>query len=232
MSADSEPGPLVAAAVERTLADRRTATRDRVEALVANCHSLMVETGDPDPPLSLILERSRVSLRAFYSMFESKDAVLVAVLERGVGQALAFVHGRLSEAESPLEVVELWVHGFLDRVCTVPERGSMSLLLQANRFARQFPDDTERLVDQLISPLIEAITALRASANGAGVDARLIYWMLVGAVSEFRVRDKRPDSEFVDRLCRAATRIANPGSESIERRTLGRPAGPCAEVDE
>lgn len=100
--------------VRMTRAERRAETRDRLMAAAAE---VFAERGISGAPVELICERAGYTRGAFYSNFESKDEVCLALVEAAKDSALAMVRASMDEpSTTELDAVGAVLAAFVSRV--------------------------------------------------------------------------------------------------------------------
>ena len=82
-------GTLAQRAVDRSLGDRRTQYADEIQRVLEATYDLIERTGDVDPSLREILAETGLSTQAFYRYFQSKDELMLLLLDDGRRQLLA-----------------------------------------------------------------------------------------------------------------------------------------------
>ena len=195
--------------VERNLVARREALDTRVNDLIVACRQCLRDADGQDPPLNVILKQAKVPLRTFYRLFQSKDELLVAVLERGIDETLASADTPGTRDLEPPERIDRWVQGFVTKVYAEPGRLGASLLLHQSRLHQRFPTETDAMIARVAAPLADAIAQLRVEDTDATFDARLIYSMVSAYVCDRLGAEAFLTEDEVARLCSAARRIAS-----------------------
>ena len=122
----------VAAAVERALDPRQREATQEVERIL-EAALVVIERVAPDPPrVTDIVAEAGTSNAAFYRYFPSKDDLVLAVIERGVGMVVSYLEHEMAKEPTPLAAVARWIEGALAQVSdahlTRMSRASLSQL--------------------------------------------------------------------------------------------------------
>lgn len=106
----------VAAAVERALDPRQREATQEVERIL-DAALVVIERVAPDPPrVNDIVVEAGTSNAAFYRYFSSKDDLILAVIERGVGMVVSYLEHEMAKEPTPLAAVARWIEGALAQV--------------------------------------------------------------------------------------------------------------------
>jgi AcrR family transcriptional regulator len=173
--------------VDRSLQRARLRAQQRLQGFVDAAIELMTEQAGTDFTVQEIVERSGMSIRSFYSFFESKENLLVAVYETVVAaQVVPRLSERCAAEADPLNAVRAYVYGLQEMTAS---RGPAARALTsfALHLAETHPDSLERA----LRPQIELLTELLEKAAVAGRTntllshgqaARVIHNCVVAAV--------------------------------------------------
>jgi AcrR family transcriptional regulator len=219
MSASAaRPSRLVDRAVQRSLAGRAEAYADEVRRLLEATYRVVERAGSLDPTVRDILAESGLSRQAFYRHFQSKDELLVALLDDGRQQIADYLRRRMDKADTVAAQMRAWVEGVLAQAAD-PEAADRTRPFLANldRLAAAFPEEQRASAAAMIAPLEKALAA--AGVTDAEQRAHLVYLLAVAAMHE-HIRDRtKPARRDVDRLvefCLAGLGID--GREASRRR--------------
>src|ERR1700746_1756100 len=83
-------------------------------AIVAAASKSVRERGVRGPNVATVLERARLSTRAFYRHFESKDQLVAAVFVEITRAEAQRLREKMTAAATPVEAVAAWIDGRLD----------------------------------------------------------------------------------------------------------------------
>ena len=128
-------------AVERSLGTARARALDRSVAFLAAATELFAETGRIDFTVQDIVDRSGLSLRAFYVHFASKDDLLLALFEEMIAQFAAELRAEVEEEHDALAQLRRYVQGFIGRVESSRGSGGRALGAYHLRLADERPAD-------------------------------------------------------------------------------------------
>jgi AcrR family transcriptional regulator len=75
---------------------------------------VLARNGPGELAVAEVLAEAQLSTRSFYRHFDSKDALLYAVLRREVGSVARRLERAVASAPDPVAAVEAWIDGYLD----------------------------------------------------------------------------------------------------------------------
>ncbi len=190
-------GNLATRAVERALEARRTAYAEEVQRLLAASFSLIRESGDLEPRVSAIVKTAGLSNQAFYRHFRSKDELMLATLDEGVGRLAGYLRHRMETEADPVARVRAWIGGVLEQAlhsdaaeATRPFAGARA------RLAQRFPAEveaSERRLTALLAAALRDAAAAGALRSDPEHDAETIYTLAMGWVQR-RLAQPEPAS--------------------------------------
>jgi AcrR family transcriptional regulator len=183
-------------AVDRSLADRRSAYQDEVRRLVEAAFVLIERTGELEPRVGDIVRKAGLSNQAFYRHFPSKHALLVAVLDEGVRMLASYLAHRMAGVASPTARVREWLRGVLEQALSPKSAAATRpFALARGRLARAYPQEVAASEAQLTALLRDAIRAGVESGELPHADperdAEMLYHQALGWV-EARLADPQP----------------------------------------
>ncbi|HWA67903.1 MAG TPA: TetR/AcrR family transcriptional regulator [Mycobacteriales bacterium] len=173
--------------VDRSLQKARLRAQQRLQGFVDAAIELMTEQAGTDFTVQEIVDRSRMSTRSFYSFFESKENLLVAVYETVVASQVVPRLRALCAAQSdPLDAVRAYVYG-LQEMTASNRPAARALTTFSLRLAETRPESLERAVRpqiELLTELLEVAAAAERTDSplGAAQNARLIHNCVIAAV--------------------------------------------------
>jgi len=94
------------------LAPRHATYTDEVKRLIASCLTVSERTGNFDPRVADILADAGLSNQAFYRHFQSKEELLLAVLDQGGRQLDDYLRKRMAAKDDPVDKIRAWIRGF------------------------------------------------------------------------------------------------------------------------
>jgi AcrR family transcriptional regulator len=201
------PSPAVADPVARAVASRGVERRQEayateVRRLLDAAFAVMRETGELDPRVGDIVRTSGLSNQAFYRHFESKDALLLGVLEDGQRQLVDYLEHRMATVGPGLPRIRRWIEGVLEQARNAEAAArTRPFALHAARLRDRFPTETGRATDLVVAPLRDAI----GDAGGDPVrDADAVYQLTMGTMHAHLVARTHPDARDVAHVVRFA----------------------------
>src|SRR5438132_9190736 len=173
-------------AVERTVGERHASYVDEMDRVVDATYRLIERTGTVDPPMRDILRETGLSTQAFYRYFQSKDELMLLVLDDGRRRLLGYLEHRMARADSGEKKVAEWIEGVLAQAAD-PTAAARTRPFVANqdRLAEAFPDDHQASVDALVQQLAEALDGDRRAAEA-------IYLLTMAALHQHLTYGTRP----------------------------------------
>ncbi|MFE3759105.1 TetR/AcrR family transcriptional regulator [Nocardia tengchongensis] len=211
MSAEqSHANPIATAAIERVFDKQRGEYRAEAQRLIQACSGLIAETGQVDPSVNSILERSGLGTRAFYRLFNSKEELIIAVLQDGTNWKMGFIDEQMAKAGTPLERVRAWIEAALSPYVLDTAPGHRAILLHTYRWEMMFPTELAAMRAQLLRPLVRAIADLRGEDDSKSADnaAEAIYDSFFGVACRAEAQQRLVDAHEVAALARLAELIA------------------------
>jgi AcrR family transcriptional regulator len=195
-------------AVDRSVADRQLEYAREMQRILDATYRVIERTGNVDPSLRDILRETGLSTQAFYRYFQSKDELLLLLLDDGRRRLLGYLEHQMRKEATPGGAVAAWVRGVLAQAGD-PAAASRTRPFLANqdRLAEAFPAEQRASVDLLIDQLGLALAA--SNGNGTGRKARrtevrrsaeAIYYMIFGVLHHHLVERTSPTAGEVDHL--------------------------------
>jgi len=181
-------------AVERTVAERRASYVDEMDRVVDATYRLIERTGTVDPSMRDILRETGLSTQAFYRYFQSKDELMLLVLDDGRRRLLGYLEHRMARATTADEKVGEWIEGVLAQA-TDPTAAARTRPFLANqdRLAEAFPEDHQASVDALVHQLAGALGGDRRAAEA-------IYLLAMATLHKHLTYGTRPSRTDVAAL--------------------------------
>lgn len=214
---DDLMGTLANRAVDRSLGDRRAQYAEEIQRVLETTYDLIEESGNVDPSLREILAASNLSTQAFYRYFQSKDELLLLLLDDGRRRLVGSLERRMSKATTPAGRVRAWIEGVLAQASDTRAAGrTRPFLTGQDRLAEAFPREQQASVDLLVDLLAGAIVALHGSAN-ARDDAVVVYRTVFATLRDHLIHGTRPTAAETDHLVRFC--LDGIGGDRHERET-------------
>lgn len=184
-------------AVERTIADRRDEYVQEIQRIVEATYRVIQRTGELDPSLREVLKECKLSTQGFYRYFQSKDELLLLLLDDGRRTLVSYLAHRMERATTPDARIRAWVEGVLAQA-SQPDAASRTRPFLANqdRLAAAFPEEQQLSVDALLDLLADDVPERR--------DAEAIYHLAFGTLHAALRRGRPPtaaETKHVVRFC-------------------------------
>jgi AcrR family transcriptional regulator len=152
-------------ALDRSLNAAREKSLARSSKFLASAIELLNETGRVDFTVQNLVERSQLSLRAFYQHFGGKDDLVLAVFEELTGVFVESLAKSLDEIEDPFERLATYTRRFLQRAHESRESGGRAVTIYLLHLALDRPDDYARAT----SPQVELLETVIRHGVAAGL---------------------------------------------------------------
>jgi AcrR family transcriptional regulator len=121
-TADSDPVESLHAwqerAVERRISGVRARALARSSRFLATALDLVQESGRADFTVQDLIDRSNLSLRAFYQHFAGKEELLLALYENVTSQFTENIRQEVAAADGPMDQLEAFCRAFLSQAET------------------------------------------------------------------------------------------------------------------
>jgi AcrR family transcriptional regulator len=114
VTANTDAPSLRDVAVERSIEKARARAQERTTRLVDAGLDLVAERESLEFTLQEVVDRAHLSLHAFYQLFESKDALVEAVLEESLERGVAELRQRIDVEVLPLARLRAFVVGYYE----------------------------------------------------------------------------------------------------------------------
>jgi AcrR family transcriptional regulator len=155
-------------ALARSLGSARARSADRLERLVVAARDLANETGSASFTVAQVAARAGVSLKVFYRYFESKDDLLVALLEEDSRIGALLLAEAVAAHREPEAKLRAAVTGVFELVTLPGALGYAGVLIREERRLAETRPDT---LAAAIAPLIDVLEAAIEGTVAAGVAA-------------------------------------------------------------
>jgi AcrR family transcriptional regulator len=218
-------------AVDRSVAARQSEYSREIQRILEATYGLIERSGSLDPSLRDILRETGLSTQAFYKYFQSKDELMLLLLDDGRRQLLGYLDHRMAKATNPDGEVRAWIEGVLAQAGDAAAAAkTRPFIANQDRLAESFPEEQQASVDLLIEQLAGALARLTGSTPGGKTrktehrrDAEAIYHLVFGVLRKHLIHGTRPTGAEIDHLVRFALRAVGPGtvgpgSKSTSRR--------------
>jgi AcrR family transcriptional regulator len=198
-------------AVERATAARHARYTAQIDRIVDATLDLIERTGRLDPPLRDVLAATGLSTQAFYRYFQSKDELLLLLLDDGRRKLQSYLDHRIAKARTPFARIETWIEGVLAQAARDDAAArTRPFVVHQARLSEAFPEDHQASIDLLIDQLAALVADLpgHASARPADVrrDAEAVYQLTFARLEAHLIRQSRPTPSEIAHLVDFARR--------------------------
>ena len=174
--------------MRRSLQSAHARAHARSNRFVTAATQLLQERGNADFTVQEVVERSRMSIRTFYTYFASKEDLLVAVYETAIArEAVPRLKKCIEKQRDPLLRLRAYVEGVIELTGQTDPAASTLTSFQ-NRLAESRPADLERAMKpqfDLLVELIKDVARARPLRRDLSVEsaARLTHYQVTAAAN-------------------------------------------------
>jgi AcrR family transcriptional regulator len=198
-------------AVQRSVGEREAAYVRDVDRILQATYRLIERTGSVDPSLRDILRETKLSTQAFYRYFQSKDELMLVVLDDGRRQLVGYLEHRMGRASTVAGRVRAWIEGVLAQAAdTNAASRTRPFVANHDRLVEAFPDEQRASVELLVGLLADALPGKGAQRRR---DADAIYHLAFGTLHHHLASRTKPSTAEVDHIVRFALRAIGAGDE-------------------
>lgn len=151
--------------IERRLSSARARALARSSRFLAAALELVEESGRADFTIQTLIDRSNLSLRAFYQHFAGKDELLLALYENVTSQFTEGIRQEVAAADGPMEQLEAFCRGFLSRAESSEKVGGRVMTIYNLSLEIERPADFAKIWD----PHHKLLTKIVTSCSRAGL---------------------------------------------------------------
>ncbi len=126
--------------------------------------AVMSRNGYANANIIDILNEARISTRAFYRHFASKDDLLIAMFRQNVERTTAHLEARLQTAAGPTEQLLTWIDEILEMGFDA-RRSRVARMFASNSLRATFEDAGHEAIAQIYAPLHRVLVAGAASGE-------------------------------------------------------------------
>lgn len=101
-------------AVERSIQKARARAEERTSLLIDAALDLVAERKSLEFTVQEVVDRTELSLHAFYQLFDSKDSLVEAVLEESLERGVLILRERIDRETLPIDRLREFVVGYHD----------------------------------------------------------------------------------------------------------------------
>lgn len=186
------------AAVDRALDERHREASAEVERILTATVALLARSGDAT--VSDIIVAAGSSKKAFYRYFSSKDELMLAVLERGVGIIVSYLEHQMAKESLPQDKIARWIEGALAQVAD-PHLMTMSRAVHDQLSDRLHGED-------IMAPMRDLLTAPVTALGGDDPqrDVTAVFQLTAATMRRYVGSGGQPDPTDITHLVRFCLR--------------------------
>ncbi|OBG91871.1 TetR family transcriptional regulator [Mycobacterium sp. E3251] len=145
--------------IERRLSTARARALARSSRFLATALELVEESGKADFTIQTLIDRSNLSLRAFYQHFAGKEELLLALYENVTSQFTEDIRQEVAAADGPMEQLEAFCRGVLSRAESSEAVGGRVMTIYNLSLEIERPDDFAKVWEPHQKLLTKIITS-------------------------------------------------------------------------
>ncbi len=153
------PGAWQQRSIDRRLSSARARALARSSRFLATALELVEETGRADFTIQTLIDRSNLSLRAFYQHFAGKDELLLALYENVTSQFTESIRHEVASADGPMEQLEAFCRGVLSRAESSKAVGGRVMTIYNLSLEIERPEDFAKVWEPHLRLLTKILTA-------------------------------------------------------------------------
>ena len=143
--------------VDRSLRNARARAQARSDRFVAAAIELLGERDESDFTIQDVVDRSNMSQRTFYTFFDGKDSLLLAVYETILRTtALPILRGTYEGIKDPVLRLKALLEA-ISEITSMPPRLARGLSVLHLRLTESRPNDLARALEPLHSLIVELL---------------------------------------------------------------------------
>jgi AcrR family transcriptional regulator len=151
--------------IDRRLSTARARALARSSRFLATALELVEESGRADFTIQALIDRSNLSLRAFYQHFAGKEELLLALYENVTGQFTEGIRQEVAAADGPMEQLEAFCRGFLSRAESSEAVGGRVMTIYNLSLEIERPEDFAKIWE----PHQKLLTKILSACSRAGL---------------------------------------------------------------
>jgi AcrR family transcriptional regulator len=199
-------------AIERSVADRQERYEREVRRIMDATYDLIERTGNLEPSLRDVLAHAGISTQGFYRYFQSKDELMLVLLDDGRRQLVDYLTHLMEGQRTAQAKVRAWVAGVLAQA-TDSRAAARSRPFVANedRLAQLFPTEQQASVDMLVDLLADALGETVTDARDRRQlrrNAEAIFRLTFATLHHHLIRGTSPTPQEAEQLARFCLRGA------------------------
>ena len=151
--------------IERRLSTARARALARSSRFLATALELVEESGKADFTIQTLIDRSNLSLRAFYQHFAGKEELMLALYENVTSQFTENIRQEVAAADGPMDQLEAFCRGVLSRAESSETVGGRVMTIYNLSLEIERPDDFAKVWE----PHLKLLTKIITSCSRAGL---------------------------------------------------------------
>jgi len=159
------PGTWQERTIERRLSTARARALARSSRFLATALELVEESGKADFTIQTLIDRSNLSLRAFYQHFAGKEELMLALYENVTSQFTENIRQEVAAADGPMEQLEAFCRGVLSRAESAEALGGRVVTIYNLSLEIERPADFAKVWE----PHLKLLTRILTSCTRAGL---------------------------------------------------------------
>lgn len=153
------PGTWQQRTIDRRLSTARARALARSSRFLATALELVEESGKADFTIQTLIDRSNLSLRAFYQHFAGKEELMLALYENVTSQFTEDIRHEVAAADGPMEQLEAFCRGVLSRAESSEAVGGRVMTIYNLSLEIERPDDFAKVWEPHLRLLTKIITS-------------------------------------------------------------------------
>lgn len=145
--------------IERRLSTARARALARSSRFLATALELVEESGKADFTIQTLIDRSNLSLRAFYQHFAGKEELMLALYENVTSQFTENIRQEVAAADGPMEQLEAFCRGVLSRAESSEAVGGRIMTIYNLSLEIERPDAFAKVWEPHLKLLTKIITS-------------------------------------------------------------------------
>jgi AcrR family transcriptional regulator len=145
--------------IDRRLSTARARALARSSRFLAAALELVEESGRADFTIQTLIDRSNLSLRAFYQHFAGKEELLLALYENVTSQFTEGIRQEVAAADGPMDQLEAFCRGFLSRAESSEKVGGRVMTIYNLSLEIERPEDFAKIWEPHQRLLTKILTA-------------------------------------------------------------------------
>jgi AcrR family transcriptional regulator len=187
------------ALADKALAGRRDAYAAEVRKLIDAAFAVTRRTGSVEPQVRDIVREAGLSNQAFYRHFDSKDALMLALLADGRRRLVTYVGRQMRDVEEPRAQLRQFIASLMTQARDAnAAAATRPFAINAARLAARYPAEVAARRADLLELVRPAVLAL----GGTEADVELVHDLAMTRMNDAIVADHRPDDAEVEHLVR------------------------------